>query len=173
MISVFCGKCGKELPDNADYCPYCGYKKINLDWNVSNTNVQSVQSKLPPRDSTKKKLLKCRIFIYFVIAYILALCFNPTNLDGPTYFTTIMGSAVATFLVYMIIFFIAKKANVINSYYIGECYFLAMLVRIFTGDDWLNNKATMLTLKSVPILIVGFIIYAFFKRCNNGGEKDE
>ena len=84
-----------------------------------------------------------------------------------------MGSAVATFLVYMIIFFIAKKANVINSYYIGECYFLAMLVRIFTGDDWLNNKATMLTLKSVPILIVGFIIYAFFKRFNNGGEKDE
>ena len=172
MISVFCGKCGKELPENADFCPYCGYKKINLDWNVSNTNVQSVQSKLPPRDSTKKKLLKCRIFIYFVIAYILALCFNPTNFDGPTYFATIMGAAIPNSLVYMIIFFIAKQVNVIKTYCFGECYFLAMLVGIFAGDG--PHKIHILTLKSVPVLVIGFILYALITgRKKNGGDKNE
>ncbi len=30
-MSMFCTKCGAEIPDNAEFCPYCGCKTINLD----------------------------------------------------------------------------------------------------------------------------------------------
>lgn len=27
---MYCGQCGKEIPDNAGFCPYCGNKTGNI-----------------------------------------------------------------------------------------------------------------------------------------------
>ncbi|WP_252904133.1 zinc ribbon domain-containing protein [Secundilactobacillus silagei] len=37
MEKQFCVKCGKELPNEAEFCPYCGLKQPVLKKSICNT----------------------------------------------------------------------------------------------------------------------------------------
>nr|DAJ70593.1 MAG TPA: zinc-ribbon containing domain protein [Caudoviricetes sp.] len=74
---MYCGKCGKKIPDGCDYCMYCG-TKANLD------SAECVVTKT----SNKKKIIIFLIIIVLIIVAALGLnfsFFNSPKIEGKYY----------------------------------------------------------------------------------------
>ena len=50
---MICDKCKKDIPDNSEFCPYCGYNLIKSE--SKKTNEQDVLTEL---ESIKEKKVK-------------------------------------------------------------------------------------------------------------------
>ena len=112
MFTMFCGKCGNQLPDGVAFCPKCGAKVINAAANaavatdaVANQNVQPAPAAAPQKKTTGKLLYTAKrsVFMYkrrFLSAIILipaVLLIVLGILKEGTFFTVlaIAGGAIA------------------------------------------------------------------------------
>ncbi len=65
---MFCKNCGKEISDDAKYCPYCGVEQSNIE-PIKNVSVKEENTSIPPEKHKKKshRLLFVMIIFGFCI----------------------------------------------------------------------------------------------------------
>lgn len=67
---MFCKNCGKELPDDARYCHYCGTEQFNTETmqeSVPNGEPKPLPAETPPKKSHG-------FLIFFIVVVIIGIC---------------------------------------------------------------------------------------------------
>ena len=84
---MFCSKCGKEIPDDSAFCPFCGEptKKVEPERTVP---TESVQQGAPIEKVPKKYSIKAIISLILLILVFLAATEETTDYE------TALGSLV-------------------------------------------------------------------------------
>jgi len=68
---MYCNNCGKEIPDNVEFCPYCGQKR-NLAGTGINPGPKMVQGSVPLAERTAGTGKKRKKFLWILIPVCLA-----------------------------------------------------------------------------------------------------
>jgi hypothetical protein len=75
---MFCKKCGKRIPDDATYCPYCG-EKVDpvIDEGTSNENPYMNQTgETPSSPETKTRVFAILSLVFGALGGLLGLIFG-------------------------------------------------------------------------------------------------
>ena len=78
---MFCGNCGKKLPDDAAFCPECGAKAQKLDAPISEEkNIPAIPEKAQQKKQGKLKSILSGIgSLIIIVAVIYSFTKHPTS----------------------------------------------------------------------------------------------
>lgn len=69
---MYCGKCGKQLPDEYEFCMNCG-SKIEKNYNIDNNNEEKIKQELN-KSKNRKVIIIC--IAIFILLGSVAMYFN-------------------------------------------------------------------------------------------------
>ena len=98
---MFCKKCGREISDNAKFCPYCGQSTNKEVYNVEEQTIEL-------RNKTKETSELNTITITFLIVTVITLVLSILNL---IVWIKIIALALATALTGAGIYYYIKKRS--------------------------------------------------------------
>ena len=98
---MFCKKCGREINDNAKFCPYCGQSTNEEVYNVK-------EQKIEIKEQNKETAELNTITITFLIVTVITLVLSILNL---IVWVKIIALALATALTAACIYYYIKKRS--------------------------------------------------------------
>ena len=75
---MFCKKCGKELPDEAKFCPFCGYHIENNEQSVSFEEIKPIEAEktFSLNENSDLKNINIILLAASIVIAVLSLVFN-------------------------------------------------------------------------------------------------
>lgn len=165
---MFCIKCGREIKDDALFCPYCGNSnsmqtvetEINSKAVQMSSGIMEGKYDINSIDSKKLKIAILLLIALSILLYFISnICINTLGYDLSEsryiYPLNAMKAAkafVAVGIFYMLLSFLKKAV-----YYqvVGYCHFLAFGVVCFAIDDVSSFFLSVCYLICIVLLMIG------------------
>jgi predicted amidophosphoribosyltransferase len=128
---MFCPKCGKEIPDNVTFCPYCGAKVNSADGTTSSSESYAdpkpiyVQPNVQPASdaSSTYHVLSILALVFSILGGWIGLIFaiiglaNAKNKEDRTLCWVSLGIFAAWVIAYIVIIVVAVTNGSYYYYY--------------------------------------------------------
>lgn len=147
---MFCNKCGKEIPDNSEFCPKCGIKLNEKTNKKVKTNREGITEKI----SAHKLLFIAIIFLVLIITTSVTVVFINFKNDNKTAQKTIEN----------------KENKVNNTYFERYLNILSGKEKFLFQEDFINVTETVLS-ELFSNMRMEKIEYAIFDIDNDNCEE--
>jgi uncharacterized RDD family membrane protein YckC len=163
---TFCRKCGKEIPDDAKFCPACG-KSTTYSTNIQKTNAERILNENPLQQHWIKRVIAIVIdsILVSLATTILGLLFSITAIFNWLNFPFVMG------LIYVLYF---TTTELFYGYTLGKK--LVNLKVISKNDKKLNfERAFIRNISKIHFvfLILDAIVGLFYSKDPNQKYTDQ